>query len=91
MPFVYYFAPKSLSPAQYDDIQKGLAAAGAATPAGRTYHCAFAAGPNLHVLDVWDSTEAFDSFGATLMPILNELGIDPGQPLVTPVHNIIIG
>jgi hypothetical protein len=28
-------------------------------------------------------------FGATLMPILGEMGIDPGQPSVMPVHNMI--
>jgi hypothetical protein len=40
------------------------------------------------VYDVWDSQEDFDAFGQTLMPILGEMGIDPGQPDVMPVHNI---
>ena len=31
------------------------------------------------VFDVWDSQEAFDAFGATLMPILTELG-DRSRP-----------
>jgi hypothetical protein len=30
-----------------------------------------------------------DAFGARLMPILAELGIDPGEPEVVEVHNII--
>jgi hypothetical protein len=38
---------------------------------------------------VWDSQESFDKFGATLMPILNEMGVDPGQPAVMPVHNML--
>lgn len=33
----------------------------------------------------------FDAFGQTLMPILGELGIDPGQPAVGEVHRIIAG
>ena len=41
------------------------------------------------VYDVWDSQEDFDAFGQTLMPILAELGVDPGQPDVMPVHNIV--
>jgi hypothetical protein len=45
----------------------------------------------LHVFDVWDSQESFAAFGETLMPILAEAGIDPGEPMVSPVHNIIIG
>jgi hypothetical protein len=40
---------------------------------------------------VWDSQEAFDAFGETLMPILGAAGIDPGAPMISPVHNIIIG
>jgi hypothetical protein len=43
------------------------------------------------VFDVWESEESFDAFGQTLMPILAELGIDPGQPQVSEVHNIIQG
>ena len=35
--------------------------------------------------------EPFDAFGATLLPIMGELGADPGQPHVSPVHNIIEG
>ena len=41
------------------------------------------------VYDVWDSQGDFDAFGQTLMPILTELGVDPGQPDVMPVHSII--
>ena len=41
------------------------------------------------VYDVWDSQADFDAFGQTLMPILSELGVDPGQPDVMPIHNII--
>jgi hypothetical protein len=40
------------------------------------------------VFEVWDKQESFDAFGAALMPILGEVGIDPGQPAVMPVHRI---
>jgi hypothetical protein len=43
------------------------------------------------VFDVWDSQESFEAFGATLLPIMAELGADPGEPQVSPVHNIIEG
>jgi hypothetical protein len=42
------------------------------------------------VFDVWTSQAAFDKFGKTLMPILEQLGIDPGQPTVMPVHKVIV-
>jgi hypothetical protein len=41
------------------------------------------------VFDVWTSQAAFDRFGKTLMPILQELLVDPGQPTVMPIHKII--
>jgi hypothetical protein len=43
----------------------------------------------MRVLDVWESPESFEQFAATLLPILQRLGIDPGQPAVSPVHNTI--
>jgi hypothetical protein len=42
------------------------------------------------VFDVWTSQAVFDKFGKTLMPILQQLGIDPGQPAVMPVHKVIV-
>jgi hypothetical protein len=29
----------------------------------------------------------FDKFGVTLAPILQQIGLDPGQPMVKPSHN----
>lgn len=86
-----YFPIPSMSPAQYDEVLVQLEAAGASAPDGRTYHCAFAAGEGLHVFDVWDSEEAFGAFGETLMPILAGVGVDPGEPMISAVHNIITG
>ena len=87
----FYFAPQSFTPDQYDEVIRRLEAAGAGSPPGRSYHCAFSAGPNLHVFDVWDSQESFEKFGETLIPIMAEVGSDPGEPQVAEVHNIVIG
>jgi hypothetical protein len=86
-----YFTPSSFTPAQYDDAISRLKAAGAGAPAGRRYHVALEANGLIQVLDVWDSQESFEAFGQTLLPIMAELGADPGQPQVMPVHNIIEG
>jgi hypothetical protein len=86
-----YFNPASMSAAEYDDIIRRLDAAGAGTPAGRLHHVCFGAGDKLQVFDIWESQQAFDRFGETLMPILQEVGVDPGQPMVEPVHNVIPG
>jgi len=86
-----YFAPESMSSEAYDEVIGRLEAAGAGSPPGRLYHVAFGGEGGLQVFDVWDSQESFDAFGETLMPILGEVGLDPGQPQVAEVHNIISG
>jgi hypothetical protein len=88
----FYFSPQPpFSVEQYDEALRRLEAAGEGSPAGRSYHCAFFAGPGLHVFDVWDSQESFDKFGETLIPILSGLGVDPGEPSVSEIHNVITG
>jgi len=76
---------------QYDEVIKHLEHAGAATPPGRRFHVCFGTGSNLRVVDVWESQEAFNAFGQTLMPILHQVGLDPGQPEIVEVHNTIPG
>ena len=91
MPFVVRFVPKNMSSQQYDDVIKRLDAAGAGSPQGRLFHVAFGALDALHVSDIWDTQENFDLFGQTLMPILQDAGVDPGTPEFIETHNIIAG
>jgi len=87
----FYFRPNGFSSATYDEVLKRLEDAGAGAPAGRLYHVAWETDGKIEVFDVWDSQESFDAFGETLVPIMAELGADPGQPSVSKVHNIIPG
>jgi hypothetical protein len=87
----FYFTPSSFSPSTYNDVLTRLEAAGAGAPPGRLYHVALETDGQIQVFDVWDSQESFEAFGATLLPIMAELGADPGEPQVSPVHNIIEG
>jgi hypothetical protein len=86
-----YISPASMTAAQYDEIFARLDAAGAGHPKGRLYHSCFGTGDELQIFDIWESQEDFDKFGVALMPILSELGLDPGRPTVEPVHNLIPG
>ena len=38
---------------------------------------------------LFDSQEDLDAFGARLQPILSEMGVNPGEPEVVEVHNVI--
>ena len=86
----FYFSPAALSAEKYEECIKLLKKAGAGHPAGRSYHAAFGPKDKLMVFDVWTSQAAFDRFGKTLMPILQQIGADPGQPTVMPVHKVIV-
>lgn len=91
MAFVLRFTPKGMTVAKYDEVIQKLKAAGAGAPKGRTYHVCFGDPNNLHVSDIWDNMEDFQAFGETLLPIMQSLGVDPGQPAVIEVHNVIVG
>ncbi len=84
-----YFALTGMTVEKYGEVVKRLNKAGAQHPAGRTYHASFGTPDKLSVFDVWTSQAAFDKFGQTLMPILQQVGVDPGQPSVMEIHNTI--
>jgi hypothetical protein len=83
------FRPTAMNLDQYNEVLKQLEAAGMSKPPGRIYHACSGTGDRLTVFDVWESQEAFDAFGETLMPILDSVEVDPGIPAIAPVHNII--
>lgn len=89
MALVIKFTPKSMSAAKYDEVIKRLEQAGAGAPAGRLYHACYGDKNELRVVDIWESSEKFDEFGPTLMPILRDVGVDPGDPEISEVHNIL--
>lgn len=91
MAVVLRFSPQNMTAAKYDECIKRLEQAGAGSPPGRLYHVCFGDKTNLRVSDIWDSTDSFERFGLTLKPILQEIGIDPGEPQVIEVYNIIEG
>jgi hypothetical protein len=83
------FTPPSLTAQQYDDVVRRLTDAGVFPADGLDYEICFGKPGNLRVSQVWDSQEQMEAFGQRLMPILQEVGIDPGQPEIVEVHNII--
>jgi hypothetical protein len=91
MSFVLTFKPSGFTAAKYDEVIKQLNAAGAGATKGRRYHVCYGDPKSVQVTDVWDNMEDFQAFGQTLVPIMESLGADPGQPDIQQVHNIIIG
>jgi hypothetical protein len=83
------FAPASLTAQQYDESVRRLEQAGAWPPDGLDYHVCFGSGGNLRVSEIWDSQEQLDAFGERLMPVLAEVGIEPGEPELMDIHNVV--
>jgi hypothetical protein len=84
------FAPTSpTTTEQYDETIRRLQEAGDFPPDGMDYHVCFVSDGNVRVSEIWDSREQLDAFGERLMPLLEEVGIDPGEPEVLEIHNII--
>jgi hypothetical protein len=85
MAIAVYFNPEKMTLAKFNETHRRLTEAGAANPAGRIHHSCFGADGELMVYDIWESQEAFEAFGATLGPILAEVGINAGDPMVMPI------
>ena len=91
MAIVIRFTTPGFTAAKYEEVVKRLEQAGQGSPAGRRFHVCFGDKESLRVSDIWDSRESFEKFGETLKPIMQELGIDPGETEIFEVHNIIEG
>jgi hypothetical protein len=87
----FYFTPQGFTQDKYEEALRQLEAAGAGAPKGRSHHVAVETNGEIQVFDIWESQEAFEAFGATLLPIMAGLGADPGEPMVARVHNVIEG
>jgi hypothetical protein len=85
------FVPDSLTADQYDKVVSRLNEEGVFPAEGLDYEICYGSGEKMRVSQVWDTQEHLEAFGERLKPILAEVGIDPGQPEIVPVHNIIKG
>jgi hypothetical protein len=83
------FTPTSVTTEQYDESIRRLEKSGDWLPEGLEYHVAFKSDGKFRVSEIWDSREQFDAFGERLMPVLKDVGIEPGKPEMLEIHNII--
>ena len=89
MAIAIYFHPASMDEQQYRSVVAELENQGSWPPPGLVHHSCFGAGNGLMVYEVWEDQAALDAFGQRLMPVLQDKQIDPGQPDVMPVVNVL--
>jgi len=88
MAIAAYLHPKNLTLEQFNEVHRRLEKAGAQPNPRRLHYSCFGEDGALMVYEIWDSPESFQAFGEVLMPILAEVGIDPGEPAVMAVHKL---
>ncbi len=89
MAFLLKFDLASMSARVYDELIVRLEKVGADVPPGLLYHVVYGNPDRLQVVDIWESAEQFQEFGATLAPTLRELDTQLLEPDVSQVHNLI--
>lgn len=85
MPLAISFTT-TLSSDQYDEIWRQLRDAKADHPQGRLSHVGWEQDGTIRVVDVWDTMENFEAFGATLMPIIGSLGGEATPTIIEARH-----
>jgi hypothetical protein len=89
MSILVRFTPPSLTQEQYDQSVRRLEQEGIFPPEGMELHVCFGSEGSLRVSEIWDSRGQWEAFGERLMPVLAEIGIQPGEPEVVEVHNLV--
>ena len=89
MSILVRFSPPSMTAEQYDAILARLTEEGIQPAPGLELEVCYGAGDQMKVSLLFDSQEELDAFGERLAPILEEMKLDPGEPEVLEVHNII--
>jgi hypothetical protein len=82
------FADEPTSREKYDEARKRLEDAGDWPAPGLIFHAAHGDSDVEAVFEVWESREAFENFGSKLMPILDDVGINAGEPQVREVYKM---
>lgn len=90
MAIVAMFEVKGCTSSKYDEVIRQLTKLGLRVPDGQMYHICYGDRQRLQVINVFESPAKLDAFGAKLMPILQDMGIE-AKPTVLEIYNIIDG
>ncbi|TAF31593.1 MAG: hypothetical protein EAZ67_12015 [Cytophagales bacterium] len=73
---------------QFSQVIKELEAAGKLKDPAYIHRVVAQQPDGLLIIDVWESEEALNAFGETLVPILIKHGVTPARPTVLPLIDI---
>lgn len=75
--------------AKYDEVCKAANVSQQNLPDGLIFHSATPTDTGLQVVDVWESPEQFEAFGARLMPAMQAAGMPESTPRIHPTHAVM--
>ena len=90
MAIIVMFEVSGATSSKYDEVIRRLTDIGQRVPDGQMYHVSYGDRQRLQVINVFESQAKLEAFGAKLMPILQDIGIE-AKPAVFEVYNIIEG
>jgi hypothetical protein len=90
MAILAMFEVNGATASKYDEVIRRLTEIGQRVPDGQMYHVCYGDRDRLQVINIFESQEKLDGFGAKLMPILQEMDIT-AKPTIYEVYNIIEG
>jgi hypothetical protein len=87
MSVVVRYPASNMTKGQYEAVRNALTEAGHWPTDGCQLHVCFGEENDMRVSEVWESREKFEAWGETLMPRIEEAGIQmSGEPEVFEVH-----
>lgn len=90
MAILAMFEVQGATASKYDEVIRRLTAMGERVPDGQLYHLCYGDTQRLQVINVFESSAKLEAFGAKLMPILQDMGIE-ATPSIFEIYNIIEG
>ena len=79
-------APKNMTRDDYEKLIGELEGSGSGEPEGRLFHAGYGE-DEVHMFDVWDSRESFETYHQDLVGHMQAAGLDGGMIVqVEPVH-----
>ncbi len=90
MAILVMFEVNGATASKYDEAIRRLTEIGERVPDGRMYHICYGDRQSLQVINVFESQAKLEAFGAKLMPILQDMGIE-AKPTVFEIYDIIEG
>ena len=86
MPIAVRICPTKMSRDDYAKVMADLERTGGGAPDGRLFHAGYGE-DEVHMFEVWDSSDQFDAHSDRLFAVIQGAGVDAGTVNLHPLHS----